>query len=247
MFTPLSTVVTKVNSAALSTEFGLPIAARTAAAVEQAPPATATSAFRGQTETAGSLIEIDRGCDIIAQGDAADFCFEVVEGCVRSVQRLEDGRRQVSDFLLPGDIFGLDAVGEHAFAAEAVTTATIRRLRLSLVDLLADEDAAFGRRLRHHLTREAKSMRGRIVLLGRMTAAERIAAFLLEMTERLRGSPQGIVELPMNRGDMADYLGLTIETISRCLSDLKRSGVISVKGPHIAIHNHRALSAETLH
>ncbi|HTI03377.1 MAG TPA: helix-turn-helix domain-containing protein [Acidisoma sp.] len=232
--------------AAPGKNFGLPVLAAASAAIDGFRIGPASAAL-GHVENTGALVDIEKGCDIIAQGDAAEYCFEVVEGCVRSVQRLEDGRRQVSDFLMPGDVFGLDAVGEHEFAAEAVTAVTIRRLRLSTVELLAEEDAAFGQRLRRHLTRQAKAMRSRIVLLGRMTAAERIAAFLLEMTERLEGSRQGIVELPMSRGDMADYLGLTIETVSRCLSDLKRCGVISVKGAHIAIHNRRALTAETLH
>jgi CRP/FNR family nitrogen fixation transcriptional regulator len=232
--------------AAPAEDFALPVLAVTAAAIDgfRTDPAIVSL---GHTENAGALVDIEKGCDIIAQGDAADYCFEIIEGCARSVQRLEDGRRQISDFLLPGDIFGLDAVGEHDFAGEAVTAVTIRRLRLSTVELLAEDDAVFALGLRRHLTRQAKAMRSRIVLLGRMTAAERIGAFLVEMTQRLEGSSQGIVELPMSRSDMADYLGLTIETVSRCLSDLKGRGVISVKGTHIVIHNRRALTAETLH
>lgn len=214
--------------------------------IEADAPATTLSGFEA-LGSAGTIIRIEKGSEIIAQGDAADHCFEVLEGCVRSVQRLEDGRRHVGEFLLPGDIFGLDAAGAHEFAAEAVTTVAVRRIRLATVELYAEEDAGFARRLRRHLAAQAKSARRRLVLLGRLTAAERVAAFLLEMTERLEGATEGAVDLPMNRGDMADYLGLTIETVSRCLSDLKRGGVIGVKGPHVTIRNRRRLGAETLH
>lgn len=216
------------------------------ALIESARPVCAASIL-GPMGSAGTLIRIEKGAEIVAQGDHADHCFEVVEGCVRSLQRLEDGRRHVGEFLLPGDIFGLDAAGEHEFAAEAVTAVTIRRLRLATVERLAEEDAAFALQLRHHLTRQAKSMRRRLLLLGRMTAAERVGAFLLEMTERLEDVAEDALDLPMNRGDMADYLGLTIETVSRCLSDLKRSGVIAVKGSHVTIRNRRRLGTETLH
>jgi len=243
MFASSPLFASKIKAAPIE-DFDLPNLA--AAAIDEFRSGFASDLL-GYMGNGAALLDIEKGCDIIAQGDAADYCFEVVEGCARSVQRLEDGRRQVSDFLLPGDVFGLDAVGEHDFAGEAVTAVTIRRLRLSTVELLAEDDAAFAQRLRRHLTRQTKAMRSRIVLLGRMTAAERIGAFLLEMTERLQGSSHGIVELPMSRGDMADYLGLTIETVSRCLSDLKSRGVISVKGARIAIHNRRALTAETLH
>lgn len=247
MFASSPLFANKVKAAAPSQNFDRPILVPASVGTEVAFCIRTGSGSLGPVESAGTLIDIEKGCDIIAQGDAADYCFEVVEGCARSVQRLEDGRRQVSDFLFPGDIFGLDAIGEHAFAGEAVTAVTIRRLRLSTVEVLAEEDAAFGQRLRHHLIHQTKAMRNRIVLLGRMTAAERIAAFLLEMTSRLETRAQGIVELPMSRGDMADYLGLTIETVSRCLSDLKRSGVISVQGARIGIQNRRALTADMLH
>lgn len=227
-------------------DFALPALATAAIAIDGLRSRPGEGSLAAMEE-AGARVDIEKGCEIIAQGDPAEYCFVILEGCVRSVQRLEDGRRQVSDFLFHGDVFGLDAVGEHEFAGEAVTAVTIRRVRLSALELLAEEDAAMGQRLRRHLTRQVKAMRSRLVLLGRMTAAERIGSFLLEMTERLEGSTQSVVELPMNRADMADYLGLTIETVSRCLSDLKGRGVISVKGAKIAIHNRRALTAETLH
>lgn len=217
-------------------------------ALAPSAPATGGGHLLDQLAGAGTVFDVEKGGEIAGQGDEARYCFQVVEGCARSVRRLEDGRRQVSDFLLPGDIFGLNSIDRHEFAAEAVTAVTIRRLNLLTVELRAEEDPGFSQRLRRHVTLQAKAMRNRLVVLGRMTAAERIASFLLEMNERLGSTGRGVVDLPMCRGDMADYLGLTIETVSRCLTDLKRSGAIAVKGARIAIHDRRALAArETLH
>lgn len=196
------------------------------------------------------IFEIARGAEIVAQGESAEYCFQVMEGCVRTVRRLEDGRRQVGEFLLPGDIFGWETIGEHEFAAEAVTPVTVRRLRLTAIEERADEDRVFAQRLRRYVAGQVKVARGRLVVLGRLTAAERIAAFLLEMNTRLGGSAKAAVELPMCRTDMADYLGLTIETVSRGLTELRRRGAITVKGAWIAIHDRRALNvagAEWLH
>lgn len=209
---------------------------------------SASLSFLAPLGRAASIVKIGKGEEIIAQDDPARFCFQVVEGCVRSLCRLEDGRRQVSEFLLSGDIFGLDSGSTHEFAAEAVTEATIRKIRLSAIEAEAEADPRFALDLRRHMAVQAKAMRHRLVLLGRMTAAERTAAFLLEMNARLGCPARGIVNLPMCRGDMADYLGLTIETVSRCLSELKRTGAISVKGAQIVVQNRRALApGETLH
>ncbi|GAB0115156.1 helix-turn-helix domain-containing protein [Acidisoma sp. C75] len=204
------------------------------------------SAWFGSLVPAGNTARIERGQEIVGQDDPALFCFQVQEGVVRCVHRLEDGRRQVSEFLLPGDVFGLDAGATHAFAAEAVTEATIRKVRFSAVEAEAEADPRFAQALRQHMAAQAKAIRGRLVLLGRLTAAERVAAFLLEMNDRLGQGPLGQVDLPMCRSDMADYLGLTIETVSRCLAEMKRSGAIAVKGARILIRNRRALAPEAM-
>ncbi|HEX3995279.1 MAG TPA: helix-turn-helix domain-containing protein [Acetobacteraceae bacterium] len=187
-------------------------------------------------------LQFGRGDEIIAQGDPAEYCIQVVSGCVRTVQLLEDGRRQVGAFLLPGDVFGWEALGEHAFAAEAVTPVTLRRFRLAAIDERADNDRTFAQKLRRHIAEQIRITRGHLTLLGRLTASERIAAFLLEMSDRLRGPGKSTIELPMCRADMADYLCLTIETVSRGLTELRQSGAIGVERSHIAIHDRRALS-----
>ncbi len=233
----------KVEQARLSSD----LAAGTVAAWGPARPDSSLPLL-ATLGRSGCTLKVEKGEEIIAQDDPAQFCFQVIEGCVRSLCRMEDGRRQVSEFLLAGDIFGLDSGATHEFAAEAVTETTIRKIRLSAIEAEAEADPRFALALRRHMAMQAKTMRSRLVLLGRMTAAERTAAFLLEMNARLGCPTRGIVNLPMCRGDMADYLGLTIETVSRCLSELKRTGAISVKGAQIVVQNRRVLSpSETLH
>jgi CRP/FNR family transcriptional regulator, nitrogen fixation regulation protein len=188
-----------------------------------------------------ATVQVNRGTEIIAQGDEAEYWFQVVHGCVRSVRLLEDGRRQVGEFLLPGDVFGWEALGEHEFAAEAVTQVTLRRFRLGAIEEHADRDRIFAHRLRRYIADQVRITRGRLVLLGRLTAAERIASFLLEMSERLNCPGKAVIELPMCRADMADYLCLTIETVSRGLTELRQLGAIAVERTRIVIHDRHAL------
>ncbi len=190
---------------------------------------------------AAATIQAGRGAEIIAQGEEAEYWFQVVHGCVRTVRLLEDGRRQVGEFLLPGDVFGWEALGEHEFAAEAVTQVTLRRFRLGAIEDRADQDRVFAHRLRRYIADQVRITRGRLVLLGRLTAAERIASFLLEMSERLNSPGKAVIELPMCRADMADYLCLTIETVSRGLTELRQLGAIAVERTRIVIHDRRAL------
>ncbi len=189
-----------------------------------------------------TTLHADRDEEIISQGDPAEYCYEVVAGCVRTVRLLEDGRRQVGEFLLAGDIFGWDTSDEYEFGAEAVTAVTLRRVRLSAIEDRASRDLGFAQRLRAFSTAQVRKARGRLVLLGRKTAAERVASFLLEMADRLLVTGLPTIELPMNRGDIADYLGLTIETVCRELTELRHQGTIAVERARINILDRRALA-----
>jgi CRP-like cAMP-binding protein len=148
---------------------------------------------------------------------------------------LEDGRRHVGEFLFAGDLFGCDSAQQYEFGAEAVTAATLRRYRASAIEDRADTDLAFAQRLRRHSASEVRVARGRLMLLGRKTASERIASFLIEMQTRLRPCGPGAIDLPMSRGDIADYLGLTIETICRGLAELRQLGIIAVARTRIVV------------
>jgi CRP/FNR family nitrogen fixation transcriptional regulator len=187
-------------------------------------------------------LHADRDEEIISQGEPAEYCYEVVSGCVRTVRLLEDGRRQVGEFLLAGDIFGWDTGDEYEFGAEAVTAVVLRRVRLSAIEDRASRDLDFAQRLRAFSTAQIRQTRGRLVLLGRKTASERVASFLLEMADRLHLTGAPVIELPMNRGDIADYLGLTIETVCRELTDLRHQGTIAVERARISVLDARALA-----
>jgi CRP/FNR family transcriptional regulator, nitrogen fixation regulation protein len=198
----------------------------------------------------GVSMRADRDEEIIAQGERAGFCYYVVSGCVRTVKLMKDGRRLVGAFLFPGDLFGWEALDEHDFGAEAVTPVTLRRYTRHTLEALADRDCGFAHRLRELTAGQLRAGRERFVLLGRKTALERIASFLLEMTERMRLGGRATFELPMGRTDMADYLGLTIETVSRGLTQLRQHGTIAVERASVMICDRRALGVagcEVLH
>jgi len=188
-------------------------------------------------------VRADRDEEIVAQGDPAGYCYLVVSGCVRTVKLMEDGRRQIGEFLFPGDLFGWEALDEHDFAAEAVTPVTLRRYPRRNLEGRADHDRDFARRLREIAAGQLRAGRERMVLLGRKTASERIASFLLEMAGRMSANGRASIELPMGRADIADYLGLTIETVCRGLTQLRRHGTITVERANIVICDRSALGA----
>ena len=191
----------------------------------------------------GAIITVDRDAEIIAQGDAAEYCFQIVSGCVRTVRLLENGRRQVGAFLFDGDVIGWETADEHEFAAEAVTPVTLARIRVGAIEDRANSDPGFARMLRRYTAEQVRTLRNHLVLLGRKTAAERVASFLLEMADRQPEVTGSVIELPMSRADMADYLGLTIETVCRGLTELRRQRIIAVDRARIVIHNRRVLEA----
>lgn len=207
------------------------------------PAATAKDHVLAPLEPRATTLRAERDEEIFAQDEQASYCYLVVSGCVRTVQLMEDGRRQVGEFLFTGDLFGWDALDTHDFSAEAVTPVTLRRFARRDVDALADQDRDVARRLRDLSAKRLRSGREHMVLLGRKTASERIASFLLKMAERVARDGCSAIELPMSRSDMGDYLGLTIETVCRRLTQLRQEGTITVKGTTIAICNHRALGA----
>lgn len=186
-------------------------------------------------------VRADRDEEIVGQGEPARHCYLVVSGCVRTVKFMEDGRRQIGEFLLPGDLFGWEALDEHDFGAEAVTAASLRRYPRQSLDALAEHDQALARRLRALTAGQLRAGRERMLLLGRKTAAERIASFLLEMASRMGAKSGTPIELPMSRADIADYLGLTIETVCRGLTQLRRQEIIAIDRATLAIRNRPAL------
>ena len=215
-------------------------AALTGGAKAPSLPGAANGPAAGALGLTGTRLRFERDAEIYAEGEDADCFYEVVSGVVRTSKLLADGRRQIGAFLLPGDIFGFEAGAEHRFAAEAVTDCTVVMHRRRGVEALAARDAGLAQRLFAHTVRSLGRTQEHMLLLGRKNAAEKLAAFLLDMAERV---PAGDgIDLPMTRYDIADYLGLTIETVSRTLSQLERQSAISLPSTrHIVLKNRAAL------
>jgi len=170
----------------------------------------------------------NRGAEIFGEAEPAEYVYQVVEGAVRSYKLLSDGRRQINAFHLVGDIFGLENSGTHRFTAEAIVETTVRLVKRVSLAHVAEQDVTVAR---DHVNMTASNLRhaeDHMLLLGRKTSLERVAAFLLEMDSRLTAA--GIMALPMCRRDIADYLGLTLETVSRALSVLHDKGVLGFLG-----------------
>jgi CRP/FNR family transcriptional regulator, nitrogen fixation regulation protein len=163
--------------------------------------------------------------EIFAEGDRAGFFYKVVSGAVRTSKLLSDGRRQIDAFHLPGDMFGIEAGDEHRFSAEAVGEATVVAYRRCSLDVLATAEGAFARQVVAAMMRSLERAQNHMLLLGRKSALEKIATFLLDLSARME---EDAIELPMSRMDIADHLGLTIETVSRSLTQLERRRIIEV-------------------
>jgi CRP/FNR family transcriptional regulator, nitrogen fixation regulation protein len=166
---------------------------------------------------------------IFGETEPADYIYQVIEGAVRTHKLLSDGRRQIGAFHLPGDIFGLENGDFHRFTAEAIVETTVRLVNRQSLEREAKNDPAMVRNLLNMTTDNLQHVENHLLLLGRQSATERVAAFLLEMNGRMKAT--GAMALPMTRRDIGDYLGLTIETISRVLMAYQRKGYLKVGGP----------------
>jgi CRP/FNR family nitrogen fixation transcriptional regulator len=181
-----------------------------------------------QAEVLLSEFKYNRGIEIFGEAEPAEFIYQVAEGAVRSYKLLSDGRRQINAFHLTGDIFGLENGNTHRFTAEAVIDTTVRLARRASLAHIAETDTAVARDLLNMTASNLQHAENHMLLLGRKTSLERVAAFLLEMDRRLTAA--GIMALPMCRRDIADYLGLTLETVSRALSVLHAKGILGFLG-----------------
>jgi CRP/FNR family nitrogen fixation transcriptional regulator len=169
-----------------------------------------------------------KGTEIYGEKEPADYVYQVKAGAVRSYKLLSDGRRQIGAFHLAGDIFGLENGGEHRFTAEAIVDTVVRLIKRLSLEMVAESDAMVARNLLSMTTTNLQHAEDHMLLLGRKTSLERVAAFLIEMDKRLTAA--GIMALPMSRRDIADYLGLTLETVSRALSRLHQLGTLDFIG-----------------
>ena len=169
---------------------------------------------------------------IYEEGDPVECWYRVVSGMAQRFNVRSDGRRQIVDLLLPGDVFGFGLQDRHTLAAEAIRDATvIARYPRVRLETLAASDPRMARMLREMASEESRRLQDLILILGQTTAQQKVAAFLAHLAGRLAGQPADHVSLPVSRYDIADYLALSVETVSRALTGLKRSGAIALAGP----------------
>jgi CRP-like cAMP-binding protein len=200
----------------------------------------ASQLLTGQIEMMGAVMPFGRNAEIYGENEGAEYLYKVVSGSVRTYKVLNDGRRQIGSFYLPGDIFGLEVGDEHTFSAEAIIDSKVLVIKRSTLVALAARDNGVARRLWAMTAGELQRAQDHIMLLIK-TAQERVAGFLLEMSARTPAGNE--VDLPMSRQDIADYLGLTIETVSRTLTQLENAATIAVPSSRrIVLRNRGALS-----
>lgn len=188
----------------------------------------------GRLDALAERLAFEPGASLIRDGDPARHVFSITSGCVRVLKLLPDGRRQITGFLFAGDFLGLASGDAYVFAAEAVEPVTACRFSRTAFRALMRDSAALEHALLERATHELAAAQDQMILLGRKTAQERLASFLLALPARDPARPQSPdhVRLPMTRSEIADYLGLTIETVSRVLTRLKTQGLIRQLSVH---------------
>jgi CRP/FNR family nitrogen fixation transcriptional regulator len=199
-------------------------AAMTLIHTEHTPQATQpAAALAAAFERLGTPMSFGKNEEVYGQDDEARRFYRVTRGVTRTSRVTADGRRQVGAFYYPGDVFGLDPGPLHRFAAEALTDCEVQIVGRNAVRAFAG-DAEVERAILEETRREMERLEDHVMLLGRKGAVERVASFLMGLAQRRQGAP---VDLAMGRQDMADYLGLTIETVSRTLTQLQGDAVVT--------------------
>lgn len=193
----------------------------------------------------GSLATYAPKESLFWEGDQAEFQYRVVRGTVCLYKLLPDGRRQVARFCHAGDLIGLSARANYQYTADALTDVTVQRIRCSDLDAHMEDDPTLRRGVLASISEELNAAQNQLLLLGRKSASERVASFLVAMTEEAmrQGGDGHSVFLPMTRVDIADYLGLTHETVCRVFSQLKAQGIVRFSDPNeVEISDARALA-----
>jgi CRP/FNR family transcriptional regulator len=193
-----------------------------------------------------SLRRVEAKEFVFAEGDPTTHIFQVETGAVALYKVLSDGRRQVVGFAYPGDLIGLGAEGEHVMNAQAIKPTRLRCLPLAALNQMARQDARLGFKLYEAVARELATTRDLLLTTGQRSATERVVAFLLAFSRRNERTAKDpcAFDLPMTRADIADFLGLTIETVSRTFTKLRVMGLIELpQSTHVQITDLEALQA----
>lgn len=188
----------------------------------------------------GVRMRYERNEEVFGEDEPAEYVYRVLSGAVRTMRFSSDGRRQILGFHLPGDIFGLELGDTHSLSAEAVGACDVVMVRRCAIEKAAFDNTKVARALLQLIGEQLADMREHALVLGRKGAGERVAAFLLKLASRFVATRE--MDLPMSRADIADYLGLTIETVSRAFSEFERSAAISLPSSrHVVMRNPMAL------
>lgn len=183
-----------------------------------------------QLEQIGHHFQYRPNEPVFSQEEIATSCYNLLDGVLRLYRLLPDGRRQIVGFALPGDFLSLSVNDRHAISADAIGPVVVCRFVKTSFSRFAENKPNLLRRINEFMTRDLVEAQEQMVLLGRRSAEEKIATFLIKWRDRLGkiGPLSPITQLPMSRQDIADYLGLTIETVSRTFTKLERDGVIQI-------------------
>lgn len=184
--------------------------------------------------------ELEAGQRLFEEGHGADFVYNMTCGTIRLYKLLPDGRRQITGFALPGDFLGLAARQGYAYSAEAINHVTLCRFKRRDISDLFGRFPEMEHRLLSVATDELVAAQDQMLLLGRKTPIEKVSSFLLGLQKRIARFNQRAtgITLEMTRADIADYLGLTVETVSRTFSKLKKQGAIELaRSDEVVIRN----------
>lgn len=194
------------------------------------PAAVISTAVPADRFERGTIRRIETKEHVFCEGDPRTHVFRIEEGVIALSKLLGDGRRQIIEFAYPGDYIGLGTLREHIFDAQATCAAKVRCLSATALEQEASRDASLALRLYKAVSAELAAARNLLVSVGQQSAMERVAGFLLGLTSRASSDDdETMVKLPMRRSDIADLLGLTIETVSRTITKLRTMRVIEVK------------------
>lgn len=188
----------------------------------------------------GPCLHHARDEEIFGEGEIADYVYQVISGSVRTSRNLRDGRRQIDEFHFAGDFFGIEAGDLHRVTAEAMTDTTVRMVRRGALSQLAAQNEDVARALFRLTVEGLRRSQDHVLMLGRKSARERVVGLLADLIDRTGARDE--LDVPMSRQDMADYLGLTIETVSRTLTQLQADGIIAIPTTrHIILRDGAAL------
>jgi CRP-like cAMP-binding protein len=182
---------------------------------------------KSEMDKFGVVMRFSRNATIFSKGEAARYSYKVIEGAVRLLRIFADGRRQIVNFFLPDETFGIELSDEYSATAEAVGEVVALRCPRLCISQMTEGDPDISQKRLAMFSKSLAAAERHVAMLGHQSAKERVASFFMALEMQCAGADRQMLDLPLSRQDIADYLGLTIETTCRALSELKRQAIIS--------------------